>query len=89
MHRARSRRRGALLRSCLALAAQALVRHKQSTGLFVSGLAPPPFAFGYGLLLYFATQRPLPSCSITTGGASASSPLLVDGRGSWVWGAAK
>jgi hypothetical protein len=32
---------GALLRSCPARAHRALARHKQSTGLFVSGLSPP------------------------------------------------
>ncbi len=32
---------------------QALARHKQSPGLFVSGLSPPPSAYGRRLLLYF------------------------------------
>jgi hypothetical protein len=34
--------------------ARALARHKQSTGLFVSGLSPPASGFARHLLLYFA-----------------------------------
>ena len=37
---------------------QALARHKQSPGLFVSGLSPPPSAYGRRLLLYFPDSLP-------------------------------
>ena len=54
---------GGLLRSCLGQGPQAFARHKQSTGLFVSGLTPPEKALGQLHLLYFtphATPRPRP-----------------------------
>ena len=56
-------RRGALLRSCLGTEPQACARHKQSTGLFVSGRTPPASACGRRLLLYFAAQSAPPACS--------------------------
>ena len=44
---------GERIRSCLGPGPQALARHKQSPGLFVSGLSPP-LELTLGLLLYLA-----------------------------------
>ena len=60
--RARALRRGTGLRSCPATEHRALARHKQSTGLFVSGLAPPGrLASG---ALRFGRIRPSSSTSL-------------------------
>jgi hypothetical protein len=55
---ARALRRGTVLRSCPGTEPRALARHKQFTGLFVSGLAPPGRAAPVPPPLLHAAQRP-------------------------------